>query len=593
MLVPQRDQWSFHGRRRRRQGYVGSRVRWLARHDARGLPLFFRQRAQQRGLQLLQPRLVGIRPQPLRHHRRRAVDVAIGLHPARLCQAPRDEIFALAIRDPARQALRRSMVRLQMQHLLHDGVGRFPVRIHQPPRLLQQRVHQHRANHRIARIQVVRLAQGRQRFFRRSLFARIPRLRQPNERLAAALLALAHQLFQLQQFGLAGKFRQRARHRLQGALIVAAFQIFVGLLHPPGLGIFVRLLIAPLDQPLNLERQPRLLIVDRFQDLPLIQRVVELPALFEEARFGHDGIHQVPLVPHQPDRTLEVRFAGVQLERIFQYAHPPVQVRFRVHPPVGLRDHLRQPLPLPLFHVELERLKQRVVGIFRQILPAHRHGSFKIVGRQIALGFLVGILERVVLRVDLVVEILIRAAAPGVRFRQIPIHRHQHFELAQRLRHLAFFPSLHGRLVETRLVFTHPRDFALAPPHFGQQTQRFGLVGLHLHHVVQRFARLPEGLIIQVLPCQRDPFRNLFLAPLPFHLRFQRECVGILRIQFQRLLNLAQRQRIFGGFKKAPRALQHLANARLPHRLVHLSAQQRDFLIQVASSSESTSLAKT
>jgi hypothetical protein len=486
--------------------------------------------------------------------RQRSLDVAFGLQPAGLRQAPGNEIVPFPVGDPAGQALRQSVLRLQFQHFPHGPVGGLPFGIHQPPCPIQKRIDQHGSNYGVPGIQLIRLVERVERLFRRGFFAEFAGAIEALQGLASPFLVLAHQLLELQQLRLARKFGQRALDRLHGALVVPALQVLIRLLHPARLGILVRLLVAPFHQALNFEHQAGLLVVDRFEDLPLVQGFVELPAIFEKARLGDDRIHQVPLVAHQPHGPLEVRFAGIKLQRLFEDGCPFVQVGLGFHAPVGFRDHARQLLALALLHVELQCLKQRVVRVFCQVLPAGGGSGFEVVFGKVAARFLVRILQRVVLGVYLIIKILICAAAAGIGFRQVPVHGDQHFQPAEGGGDFALFPGSHGSLVQTRFFLAHAGHFLLPASHFRQQAQRLGVVGFEGYHVFQGIARLPERLVIQVLPAKRDPLRNLARSSLFLHLFLKRKRVQIFRIEFQRFLDFAQRQRIFGGFEKAPRA---------------------------------------
>ena len=127
-------------------------------------------------------------------HGERAFDIAIGLQAARLRQAPGDEVLTLAVAQLAGQAARGTMMRIQMEDLLNRGFGRVGIRIDEAPRLFEQRVHQHRIDDGISRIEITSLVQ---RFKRRIDGAYISLLAgtiDQFQRLFRALLILADQL---------------------------------------------------------------------------------------------------------------------------------------------------------------------------------------------------------------------------------------------------------------------------------------------------------------------------------------------------------------------------------------------------------------
>ena len=91
-----------------------------------------------------------------------------------------------------------------------------------------------------------------------------------------------------------------------------------------------------------------------------------------------------------------------------------------------------------------------------------------------------------------------------------------------------------------------------------------------------------EGLVVEVLVGDLDPLLDLLLPAFPFDLRLKRKGAGVLGIQIQRLLDLAQGQRVFGGLEESAGALQRLPDPRVARGLVHLPAQQSHLRIQAA-----------
>ena len=103
-----------------------------------------------------------------------------------------------------------------------------------------------------------------------------------------------------------------------------------------------------------------------------------MASLFVSAGLGHNGVHQIALVARYAQGPLEVRFARIIFQRLLQDVGAHLEVRLCFHTPIDLGDTGRDILPLPLLHVELERLEQRVSRILRQILLADRQSGGKI-----------------------------------------------------------------------------------------------------------------------------------------------------------------------------------------------------------------------
>ena len=154
---------------------------------------------------LLQARFIRIGRETLSCDGEGPTKVSIGLQPPRLRQAPGDEIFLFPVGDLTRETLGRTMVRVQLQDFLHGGFGCIGCRIDRLARLLKQRVHQHRADHGVSGIQLIGLAQGFDRAIGIILLALLPCAVEELQSLLRTLLILADQLFELQQFRLAGE----------------------------------------------------------------------------------------------------------------------------------------------------------------------------------------------------------------------------------------------------------------------------------------------------------------------------------------------------------------------------------------------------
>jgi len=167
---------------------------------------------------------------------------------------------------------------------------------------------------------------------------------------------------ELGDFGVGGKLSLRAGRHDRGAGVIARLHGALDLLEPAGLAFRTGLLLPPLLHPFFLELQAGILAVDGAQDLPLRQRLPELPALLVVASLGDDRIHQVALFPRRPELPLEMRLAGVGRRRLLQDVYAPVEIRLGAQLAVDLGDPRGDFLPLLLLDIEFQRLEQACPG---------------------------------------------------------------------------------------------------------------------------------------------------------------------------------------------------------------------------------------
>src|ERR1019366_5250667 len=127
-------------------------------------------------------------------------------------------------------------------------------------------------------------------------------------------------------------------------------------------GFSPNLLLAPLLQALDLEGQSRILAVDSAQDLPVVQRIAIRSLFLVQVCPGDDGVDQVALVLHQPQGAFEMRFSGMEIERLAQNVHALVQIRFSFYVAVDGSNERRELLALLLLDVVLESLENGIAG---------------------------------------------------------------------------------------------------------------------------------------------------------------------------------------------------------------------------------------
>src|SRR6266542_256332 len=230
-------------------------------------------------------------------------------------------------------------------------------------------------------------------------------------RLGRAPLTLEDELFELGKFGVVGEFGDCALEGVKGAIVLAQFDGAVDLLDAAGLLGEAGFGVAALDETLDLEAEAGVSGVDGFEDLPLVERLVELLALLIQLGLADDGSDEVALVPDQAERGLEVLLFGVLGGGVFEDGDANVEVVLLVHAAVDFGDEGGELLAAALLDIELEGLKQSVVGVLGEELLAEGEGAIEIVGFQAVARFIVRVFEVVVLAANLIVEAAVGAAA--------------------------------------------------------------------------------------------------------------------------------------------------------------------------------------
>ncbi len=85
-----------------------------------------------------------------------------------------------------------------------------------------------------------------------------------------------------------------------------------------------------------------------------------------------------------------------------------------------------------------------------------------------------------------------------------------------------------------------------------------------------------------MLAAQGYPLLDLLFAALLLHLLLHGERIGVVGIEFDRILDLAQGQRIFRRLEEPAGAFQQLLDTALAQRLIEPGAQQDDVPIELA-----------
>ena len=255
-----------------------------------------------------------------------------------------------------------------------------------------------------------------------------------------------------------------------------------------------RVLVCPiLADALDFEIEAGISGVNGADDLPLVERLIELLALFVKLGLGDDGLHQIAFILDEAERSREVFFRGILAGGFFQDGDTEIEIRFLIDAAVGFGDEGGELLPLPLLDIELEGLKEGVVGIAGEVLLAERERAREIFSIQLAARLFVGVLQIVVLAADLVVEAVRGRSGLLIGFRRLAVEGNELVEAAERVGDIAALPGLHSGFVDLRLLLADLGDFGFAAGDFGEHAQRFGLVRLHLKRVIQGLAGLAEA----------------------------------------------------------------------------------------------------
>ena len=116
----------------------------------------------------------------------------------------------------------------------------------------------------------------------------------------------------------------------------------------------------------------------------------------------------------------------------------------------------------------------------------------------------------------------------------------------------------------------------------GEQLQRARFLGPELENILQSFAGVRVGVVVDVLPGQAIPVVDLAFAAPVFNFALQRQRGGVVGFDLQGFLQFLQRERIFLFFKTRPRGIEQLRKRFAPDRAVELAAQRADGGIHVA-----------
>ncbi len=219
----------------------------------------------------------------------------------------------------------------------------------------------------------------------------------------------------------------------------------------------------------------------------------------------------------------------------------------------------------------------------RQLLFTDLQRRFETAVRQVLARAFISVLDGVVLRAHLVVEVLKSGSAlGGGGVVGLPAERHQPLQLGQRGTHLAVLPGFHRFGVELVLLLTRAHEFLFAPVYFGHQFQRPDISRLQFQHVLNGLPGVAERALFLVLVGQAQPVFDLLLAAPVLDGALQRERRSVRGIHRQQLLEFLERQRIFLLFRPCTGAVEQLGDHSLALRIVDATPQRCDCLVDVA-----------
>ena len=204
--------------------------------------------------------------------------------------------------------------------------------------VFNQSIGQNRASQRIVLIQLVGFAQQLDSVGGFLLREQILAFGHQAMGFGLALHAVLRELLQFAQFRVVGEFCHGALQQIQGAGVVAGMQTGIDLFDQARFGFDASLLVAPFLQTFHFKRQPGILAVDGAQDFPVVQRIAVRALLFVKVGARDDGVDQIALILHQPQRAFKVRFSGMKIESLAQNVHALVEIRFRLDLAIDRRD---------------------------------------------------------------------------------------------------------------------------------------------------------------------------------------------------------------------------------------------------------------
>src|ERR1019366_5670705 len=117
---------------------------------------------------------------------------------------------------------------------------------------------------------------------------------------------------------------------------------------------------------------------------------------------------------------------------------------------------------------------------------------------------------------------------------------------------------------------------------FREQLQGASFFGTKLQHILQGFAGMRVGVIVDVLPRQAVPVFNLLFAAPVLDLALQGQRGGVVGLDLQRLLQFLKSQRIFVFLKSRPGRIQQLRQSLAADGVVELAAERLNVRVHVA-----------
>ncbi|MBM3802933.1 MAG: hypothetical protein FJW26_11580 [Acidimicrobiia bacterium] len=160
---------------------------------------------------------------------------------------------------------------------------------------------------------------------------------------------------------------------------------------------------------------------------------------------------------------------------------------------------------------------------------------------KVGAGFGIALVDRVVLRVDLIVKVLVEGAALGRNdVGRLSIQLEYLLQLAQRGADLAVLPDVECRFIKFLLLLPHPQIFLFTPACFREQLQRSCFARPQLQNVLERFTSMKEVATVDVLARQPEPVIDLLFRAPGFCGGLQTERFRIAAVQLQDLLEFLE-----------------------------------------------------
>src|SRR6266536_3975403 len=144
--------------------------------------------------------------------------------------------------------------------------------------------------------------------------------------------------------------------------VIAGMQARIDLLDQLGSGFDAGLLIAALLQTFDFKLQPGILAINGSQDFPIVERITKGSLLFVQVGARDDRVYEIALILHEVKSTFKMCFTRMLLQGLTKNTDAFIKVRLRFNLTIDLRNQRRQILPLLLFDVIAESLKNRIGG---------------------------------------------------------------------------------------------------------------------------------------------------------------------------------------------------------------------------------------